>query len=207
MRPLIIGITGSIASGKSTASKYLESKGFKIYYTDKIGHDVLDYPEVKQDLVTNFGHSVIVNGNIDRQEVREIVFKDKSKLETLNSITHPQIFKTMQDLVDKSKEKVIFFEVPLLFEANMATMFDCILVIDIAKEIQLKRLIKRNNFSEEQAQRIIDSQMPSSDKLKLADYSISNNTSESNLIKGIDNFISTIKNIASREIKPFYERT
>ncbi len=207
MRPLIIGITGSIASGKSTASKYIENKGYQVYYTDKIGHDVLDYPEVKQDLVTNFGHSVIVNGNIDRQEVREIVFKDKSKLETLNSITHPQIFKTMQDLVDKSKEKVIFFEVPLLFEANMATMFDCILVIDIAKEIQLKRLIKRNNFSEEQAQRIIDSQMPSSDKLKLADYSISNNTSESNLIKGIDNFISTIKNIASREIKPFYERT
>jgi dephospho-CoA kinase len=182
-RPIIIGITGSIASGKSELVKILLELGYEVHSTDKLGHEALEEKTVITQLRDKFGPEILdERGHIDRDKLSRLVFKDKDKLAYLNSVSHPQIFSLMKQRIEDCQEKYIFFEVPLLFEAKLEAYFDYIVTVSASPEMQLDRLMKRNNISKDQALKKISSQYPNKQKEAQSDYVI-NNDGQLSLLK------------------------
>jgi dephospho-CoA kinase len=182
-RPIIIGITGSIASGKSEFVKILLDQGYEVHSTDKLGHEVLEEKTVITQLRDKFGQEILDDrGHIDRDKLSRLVFKDKDKLAYLNSVSHPQIFSLMKQRIEDCQEKYIFFEVPLLFEAKLEAYFDYIVTVSASPGMQLDRLMKRNNISKDQALKKISSQYPNKQKEAQSDYVI-NNDGQLSLLK------------------------
>ena len=191
---MIIGITGSIACGKSTVSNYLKSKGYIVIDADKIGHEALDDDYVKEKLVLAFGNEILEDNKISRQKLGELVFGNSSNLNVLNSIIHPEIRKKILEKIDKNNDKeLIFIDVALLFEAKFDDLVDKIIVVYVDKNTQLTRLMKRNSISEKEALSRIVSQMSPLEKAKLGDYTINNNLDVINTYEQVDKVLSELK--------------
>lgn len=191
---MIIGITGSIACGKSTVSNYLKSKGYVVIDADKIGHEALDNEYVREKLVVAFGKEIQENNKIDRQKLGNLVFGNNSNLNILNSIIHPEIRKMILEEINKNKDKeIIFIDIALLFEAKFDDLVDKIIVVYVDENIQLTRLMKRNSITQEEALNRIKSQMSSIEKVKLADYTINNNLDVTNTYIQIDKVLLELK--------------
>ena len=205
MRSKLIGITGGIASGKSTFSELIQQEGYTVIHSDQIGHEVLDYPEIKNKLISVFGKVIIKDHHIDRNVLRKIIFNDETKRNLLNSIVHPEILKVMDEMVDHSSIEYLFFEIPLLFESGMKDCFDMIVLIHVNHNIQIDRLINRNSFDMDEAEKIIRSQMPDELKIPLADLTVDNSYSESVLQNNCWNLIKYLPRITYKHITRFSE--
>lgn len=191
---MIIGITGSIACGKSTVSNYLKSKGYIVIDADKIGHEALDDDYVKEKLILAFGNEILDDNKINRQKLGELVFGNSSNLNVLNSIIHPEIRKKILEKIDKNNDKeLIFIDVALLFEAKFDDLVDKIIVVYVDKNTQLTRLMKRNSISEKEALSRIVSQMSPIEKAKLGDYTVNNNLDVINTYEQVDKVLSELK--------------
>ena len=191
---MIIGITGSIACGKSTISNYLKSKGYIVIDADKIGHEALDDDYVKEKLVLAFGNEILEDNKISRQKLGELVFGNSSNLNVLNSIIHPEIRKKILEKIDKNNDKeLIFIDVALLFEAKFDDLVDKIIVVYVDKNTQLTRLMKRNSISKKEALSRIVSQMSPIEKAKLGDYTVNNNLDVINTYEQVDKVLSELK--------------
>lgn len=178
----IVGLTGGIASGKSEAAKYLESQGAHCIDADAISHFLTgaDGP-LLTDIRREFGDEVFNgDGTLNRQALADLVFNDDDKRRILDGITHPSIQKAMLDEVEdaeKAGEKLVFLNVPLLFETGMDALCDETWLINTDPDLQLNRLMQRDGFDEEQAQSRVRSQMSAEDKQQRADLVIDNNKS------------------------------
>ena len=191
---MIIGITGSIACGKSTVSNYLKSKGYIVIDADRIGHEALDDDYVKEKLILAFGNEILDDNKINRQKLGELVFGNSSNLNVLNSIIHPEIRKKILEKIDKNNDKeFIFIDVALLFEAKFDDLVDKIIVVYVDKNTQLTRLMKRNSISEKEALSRIVSQMSPIEKAKLGDYTVNNNLDVINTYEQVDKVLSELK--------------
>lgn len=191
---MIIGITGSIACGKSTVSNYLKSKGYIVIDADKIGHEALDDDYVKEKLILAFGNEILEDNKINRQKLGELVFGNSSNLNVLNSIIHPEIRKKILEKIDKNNDKeFIFIDVALLFEAKFDDLVDKIIVVYVDKNTQLTRLMKRNSISKKEALSRIVSQMSPIEKAKLGDYTVNNNLDVINTYEQVDKVLSELK--------------
>ncbi len=191
---MIIGITGSIACGKSTVSNYLKSKGYIVIDADRIGHEALDDDYVKEKLVLAFGNEILEDNKISRQKLGELVFGNSSNLNVLNSIIHPEIRKKILEKIDKNNDKeLIFIDVALLFEAKFDDLVDKIIVVYVDKNTQLTRLMKRNSISEKEALSRIVSQMSPIEKAKLGDHTVNNNLDVINTYEQVDKVLSELK--------------
>ena len=191
---MIIGITGSIACGKSTVSNYLKSKGYIVIDADKIGHEALDDDYVKEKLILAFGNEILDDNKINRQKLGELVFGNSSNLNVLNSIIHPEIRKKILQKIDKNNDKeFIFIDVALLFEAKFDDLVDKIIVVYVDENTQLTRLMKRNSISEKEALSRIVSQMSPIEKAKLGDYTVNNNLDVINTYEQVDKVLSELK--------------
>ena len=191
---MIIGITGSIACGKSTVSNYLKSKGYIVIDADKIGHEALDDDYVKEKLIVAFGNEILEDNKINRQKLGELVFGNSSNLNVLNSIIHPEIRKKILEKIDKNNDKeFIFIDVALLFEAKFDDLVDKIIVVYVDKNTQLTRLMKRNSISKKEALSRIVSQMSPIEKAKLGDYTVNNNLDVINTYEQVDKVLSELK--------------
>lgn len=191
---MIIGITGSIACGKSTVSNYLKSKGYIVIDADKIGHEALDDDYVKEKLILAFGNEIFEDNKINRQKLGELVFGNSSSLNVLNSIIHPEIRKKILEKIDKNNDKeLIFIDVALLFEAKFDDLVDKIIVVYVDKNTQLTRLMKRNSISKKEALSRIVSQMNPIEKAKLGDYTVNNNLDVINTYEQVDKVLSELK--------------
>ena len=191
---MIIGITGSIACGKSTVSNYLKSKGYIVIDADKIGHEALDDDYVKEKLILAFGNEILDDNKINRQKLGELVFGNSSNLNVLNSIIHPEIRKKILEKIDKNNDKeFIFIDVALLFEAKFDDLVDKIIVVYVDKNTQLTRLMKRNSISKKEALSRIVSQMSPIEKAKLGDYTVNNNLDVINTYEQVDKVLSELK--------------
>ena len=191
---MIIGITGSIACGKSTISNYLKSKGYIVIDADKIGHEALDDDYVKEKLILAFGNEILEDNKINRQKLGELVFGNSSNLNVLNSIIHPEIRKKILEKIDKNNDKeLIFIDVALLFEDKFDDLVDKIIVVYVDKNTQLTRLMKRNSISKKEALSRIVSQMSPIEKAKLGDYTVNNNLDVINTYEQVDKVLSELK--------------
>ena len=190
---MIIGLTGGIASGKSTVSKYLAEKSFKVYDADKIAKDISEKKSVQEEIIATFGDKILdKNGNIDRKKLKEIVFENKEKLEELNGIIHPKVIDFYKELKEKNTDEVIIFDVPLLFESGIDKFCNKILVVISDYEVQLNRIVERDKINRELEEKIIKSQLSNEERIKKADVVIENNSNLEDLFKKVERFCETI---------------
>lgn len=198
---MIIGLTGGIASGKSTVSSILIEKGFRVIDSDKISREVVDIGEpAYEELVDYFGEVILNNdGRLNRQKLGDIVFTDEKLLQVLNSITHPYIFKELKEQIyDKCVEfNIIFVDIPLLFERydefiTQGIIFDEIWLIYVDKETQLDRLMLRNNLNKKQAIDRINAQIPLEKKKEKATRIINNNGDIEQLNKNVEKLLQEL---------------
>ena len=190
---MIIGLTGGIASGKSTVSKYLAEKGFKVYDADRIAKDISEKKSVQKEIITTFGDKILdENGNIDRKKLKEVVFKNKEKLKQLNAIIHPKVIDFYKELKEQNTDKIIIFDVPLLFESGIDKFCDKILVVISDYEIQLNRIVERDKIDRDLAEKIIKSQLSNEERIKKADVVIENNSSLEDLFEKVERFCERI---------------
>lgn len=174
----IIGITGSIATGKSQVSNILRGLGYNVIDSDLIAREVASRKDILDIIRDNFGEEAVQDNKLNRAYIRDIVFKDEEKLETLNNIMHSEIYKIMLQRV--VEEEINFMDVPLLFETleeakEHGIKYDEIWVVYTSPNIQMERLMARDSIDLLEAKRIIDSQISIEEKRNLADYVIENN--------------------------------
>ena len=194
MMILIIGITGSIACGKSLVSNYLQEKGYTIIDADKIGHMALENDEVKKQLVNKFGKSILKDNEVNRVTLGKLVFENNENLKELNNIIYPQIRKNISEQIQVHKnEKLVFVDVPLLFEAKFDDLVEKIIVVSLDEKIQLERLMNRNSLSKEEALQRIKSQIPVREKEKLGDYVVDNSFTQENTYNQVDRILEKLK--------------
>lgn len=177
---MIIGLTGSIASGKSTVSNMLKVLGYPIIDADIVARIVVEKGTETLEMITEvFGQQVIAeDGSLNREKLGGIIFSDPSKRKTLNDIIHPAIRAEMlrqKEQLLKEGYPTIIMDIPLLFESKLQSYVEKILVVTVTEEMQLERLMARNNFTLEEAKARIQSQLPLSIKEKEADAVIYNN--------------------------------
>lgn len=177
---LHVGLTGSIACGKTTVARMFEEKGAFHIDLDQVAHDVEapGQPAWRQ-IIDVFGPGILQDDRtIDRTKLGAIVFENKEKIDKLNSIVHPAVFSSWHQRIDEilrvRPDAIILSDNPLLFETGMQSLFDLILLVYISPAEQVDRLMKRNGFSREEAERRIASQMSIDDKVPLADMVINN---------------------------------
>lgn len=177
---MIIGLTGSIASGKSTVAKMIQSYNLPIVDADLVARQVVEPgTPTLQKIAEAFGKEVIAeDGSMDRAKVGSIIFHNEDKRKMLNSIIHPAIREEMlrqRDELMSYGEKNIFMDIPLLFESKLEHFVEKILVVSVNEDVQLQRLMERNGFTEEEAKARIATQIPVKEKEQLADAVIHNN--------------------------------
>jgi dephospho-CoA kinase len=194
---MIYGLTGGIATGKSTVSERLIEKGFTVIDADKIAREVVEpNTEAFNEIVSTFGHKILdENGTLDRKKLGNFVFNNKIHLAKLNYITHPRIKGVIKNRIEEFRAKgvmTIFLDIPLLFEGDWHQFTEKNIVVYTSPEIQIERLMRRNNFTYEEALVRINAQMPIDEKKKSADIVIYNNGSIEDLYLSIDELISNI---------------
>ncbi|MBO4710543.1 dephospho-CoA kinase [bacterium] len=158
---VVAALTGSIATGKTVVLDYFrDNLGFKVVSADSVGHEVLKSSDIIEKIGKTFGLGVIKNGSIDRKTLGKIVFSDKAELIKLNEITHPAILQKTFEIIDElSLTAPVILEAAILIEAGWHKYFDTVMLTWCRPEIQLERLMTRDNISEEEAKIKIASQM------------------------------------------------
>jgi dephospho-CoA kinase len=197
---MIIGLTGGIASGKSTVSNILKELGAKVIDADLISREVMQKGSgVWHTVVESFGTEIIDDGDINRKKLGSIVFSDKSKLNLLNSITHPAIIyeieKRILQLQNQNENPLIVIDAAILIEMGLNRLADEIWVVDVDKQTQVDRIMQRDNVKLQEALNRIDAQMPANQRLKYADYVINNNRQ-----------IHQVKNDLESKVKNYLKR-
>ncbi len=142
-RPIIVGVTGPIASGKSAISSYLENKGYLNLDADKIVADLYQDPKIQAELKEKFGKEAIINGKINRTYLRELISQNPAKKEELENFIWPKVFSKIEEEIKASSNKRILLNVPLLIGSPLEEKCDLIIYIEASKEKQIERLLKR----------------------------------------------------------------
>ena len=191
----IIGLTGGIASGKSTVSAFLQDKGYTIIDADLAARMVVEVGQPAYlAIVEAFGKGILQeNGQIDRAGLGAIIFNDQTKRNLLNGIVHPAVRSMMLSHKDEAIEngkQTIIMDIPLLFESDLTWMVDRTIVVTVEEDVQLSRLMKRNELTEEEAASRISSQLPLREKAEKADAVIDNNGSVEDTLKQVEELLA-----------------
>jgi len=175
-----VGLTGGIASGKTSVANWFAEKGLPVINADQVVHELMALEPVISAVRREFGPEVIRDGRIDRSLLGEKVFGDAKARARLEKIIHPLTARAVEEkcaALEKEHYPLVILDVPLLFEAGWDKKVDQVWVVYVPPVVQKKRLIQRNGFSSEEAERRISSQMPLEEKTKKADIVIDNSGS------------------------------
>lgn len=188
-----IGLTGGIATGKSTIARLFESRDYEVVDADKISHDVTQLGESGYlQILSHFGSDILLdNQQLDRKKLGEIIFKDADQRLKLENILHPLIQKKVSELRKQHEIaglRYCFYDVPLLFEKDLQTQFDFIMTSWCPPDLQLERLMARNKLSLEVARERVAAQFPLIEKIAASHFCIDNSGSESDLILLVNHF-------------------
>lgn len=192
---MIIGITGGIASGKSSVSDYLIKKGYDVIDSDILAHEAYnkDCPIFK-DIIKQFD-CLDKNGEIDRGKLGKIVFSDKEEKKKLEAIIHPYVFNRIEEEKKKKQSGLVFVVMPLLFEVGYSDKVDMVWCVYVSEDVELERLMRRDGIDSEYAKKKITSQIPLSEKVNRSDYVIDNSYSLEETYKNVDNVLNIIKKL------------
>ena len=188
---ILIGLTGNIASGKSTVSRYLVKKGYYVIDVDIVAREVVEIgSEGLEKLEKVFGTEIInKNGELDRKKLGSIVFSNTDELHKINNILHPMIRKRIISSIEECKEKIVFIDAALIYETGLDKIVDFVWFVEVSEEDQIERLISRDKCTVEDADKRIQSQGNQNEKCERADVIINNNSSINELFKQIDAII------------------
>ncbi|MBA5628470.1 dephospho-CoA kinase [Moheibacter lacus] len=173
----IVGLTGGIGSGKSTIAKWFLELGIPVYNADLEAKKLMNENEkIIAELTELFGEEVYQNGIYNRKLVSSKVFQDKELLHQLNQIVHPEVFKHFQNWVENQASDFVVKEAAILFESG--SYKDCDLVVSVVadEEIRIKRVLKRDEISEEQIRQRINNQWTDTQRIEKSDFVIENNS-------------------------------
>ncbi|ALM28364.1 dephospho-CoA kinase [Bacillus altitudinis] len=192
---LVIGLTGGIASGKSTVSQMIKEKGIRVVDADIIAKEAVSKGSAAlHQIVQTFGEEVLLpNGELNRQQLGAIIFSDEEKRKKLNAIVHPEVRKEMLKQRDEgvsNQETFVVLDIPLLFESKLEGLVDRIIVVYTTPDLQLSRLMNRNDLSEEEALKRIHSQQPLEEKCQKADRVIENTKDLAFMRKQLENILN-----------------
>jgi len=188
---LILGITGSIASGKSLVTELLRKKGAAVLSADQLARELVEPgSRLLAELVIRFGSAILTaDGKLDREGLGRLVFADEGERQSLNALLHPAIAQLSEQRLTelvKSGVPLVAYEAPLLFEAGGEQRVDKVLVVTVDAAVQLQRLIARDQLDEATARMRIAAQMSQQEKIARADYLIDNSGSLDDLEKEVD---------------------
>ncbi|TGK34554.1 dephospho-CoA kinase [Leptospira gomenensis] len=176
-KAFLVGITGMIGGGKSTATQLLQESGAFVIHADNLAKRYTSSESpILSELVELLGPEILdENGNPDRKKISDIVFSDKEKLNGLNKLIHPRVRADFLKLLETDAAgKLVVWEVPLLFETDAHSLCDATVTVDSDEEISILRAMKRDGMKKEEVLARISNQLPLSEKLKKADYIVNN---------------------------------
>ena len=182
-----IGITGGISTGKTTFCECLREilPEARFFNADQAAHELVDLPEVRRELVAEFGNEIFAKGDLNRAALRAIVFGDAAKKSALENILHPRIRRQWSAEAETHRQSSDFFfaDIPLLYETGGETLCDRVVVVACSPSIQLASFLERSKLDRAAAIKMIKSQMPLEEKIKRADHVVWNNGERAVLAK------------------------
>ncbi|MBO5827491.1 MAG: dephospho-CoA kinase [Paludibacteraceae bacterium] len=187
-----IGITGGMGAGKSVISEMMRCLGIPVYDADFASKKILNSnTKVKTQLIELLGEEIFSNGQLNRPLMAERIFKNNELLLKTNAIIHPAVFDDFIAWSEAQNKEVVACETAILFESDMVSYFDSILMVSAPLEIRIERCIKRNKFTREQVLERIAKQMDESKKIELSDFVIVNDNRKA-LYPQLKNFLKKI---------------
>lgn len=206
-RPLIIGVTGGIASGKSTVARAFAQYGIPWVDADDIAREVVAPGEpALAEIHQRHGPRVLLeDGRLDRRTLRDIVFADEAERRWLESVTHPRIRKRLGERLEDFRQRDIPYALlvsPLLFESGQRELVDRSLVIDVPEPLQIERTARRDGVDEAQARAIVSAQMPRDERLARADDILANDGDERHLADRIAELDREYRALAGLPLTP-----
>lgn len=205
-RPFLVAVTGGIASGKTLLCREFEDQGLRVYYSDKIAHQILQQPKIKKQIAEQFKEfDLLKNGQLDRELLGDLVFEDPEKLKYLNTVIHPLVRLEIQKIIDHSQAKVIVFEIPLLVENKLQGAFDLTINLHSDKKDKLERLIINRKISREKAEKIIEAQIDPDVRIEKTDLTIYNSGDINELLTKTRNLINILDSFPFKKVKKIKE--
>lgn len=176
-RPLLVGLTGGIGSGKSTVAKVFSSLGIKIYNSDVEAKKIVNTDSNTIELIKQkFGAAIYSEYGLDSKKMAQLVFNNKTALDQLNAIVHPKVKEHFEHWVNANQaDKILIKEAAILIESGANKGLDKILIVTAPEELRIKRVVLRDNANEVDVRKRINAQMSDTERLKYADYEIANN--------------------------------
>lgn len=201
-RMLLIGLTGGLATGKSTVARMFQACGAHVIDADELARQVVQPGKPAwKDIVRTFGRRVLrPDRTLDRAALARLVFADRAKLARLNAIVHPRVAREQarltREIAAKDRRALIVYDVPLLFEAGVQGRMDRTIVVTADRKAQLARLVQRNGFTRAEALRRIRAQMPLAKKVRLADYVLDGTKPRAVLSRQVSAIFAELKPLA-----------
>ena len=175
-----IGITGGIGSGKSQVSKLIENSGYVVFNADDIAKQIMiDDESVRELIILEFGENSYNNGELNRSYLATKAFSSVENVAILNAIVHPPMVEKINELMENElkKSKIVFVEAALIYEAEVDSILDYVLLVTSDENSRIDRIKSRDGLSETEIRNRMKFQMPESEKENLADFTIKNNSS------------------------------
>ena len=174
-KPLAIGLTGGIGSGKSTAIQMFAQLGIPVLDLDEVGSALLNHKSVQDDLQKTFGDSVVKNGVVQKKELANIAFSNAKQTANLNQILHPKIQAYEQQWLEKQSSEYVIIEASVLIESGNAERMDALIVVMADEAVRKARVLARGKQDESMFERIVKSQCDDDTRLLMANYLLDNN--------------------------------
>ncbi len=199
---ILVGLTGGVATGKSTVAKMFKHCGAVVIDADELAHEVVKPGKPAwREIVKTFGKTVLnPDRTLNRRELGAVVFGNRTKLRRLERIIHPRVAREQARLTRQAERKdphaVVIYDVPLLFEAGVNKRVDTIIVVTADRETQITRLKNRNGLSRAEAIRRIDSQMPLAKKIQRADHALSGTLPRPSLRRQVVRLLESLRLLA-----------
>jgi len=201
-RKIILGVTGSFGSGKTTVARQLSHLGAKIIDADKIAHRIIKPGNrIYERIVKTFGKYILKDGRtIDRHKLSRIVFNNKNALKKLNSIMHPEIIRIIRRQIKTTRSRVVALDAPLLIEAGLENIVDRLIVVKVNRKKQIERLLDKTSLSRTSILKRIHRQVPLSKKVRLADFVIDNSGTLGETKRQVENIYKNMNlSLAAKE--------
>ena len=194
---LVVALTGGIGAGKSLVAQYFSELGARVVDADQLSRIAIERgSEGFDEVITRFGESILRNGDIDRQALGEIIFKDKSAKADLEAIIHPRVRELFFEVVsDLAADEILIYEIPLLVETGAASNFDQIITVEADLEIRKSRLLKRGMFISEIESRLAAQASPS-EREAVATHIIENSGDEDQLLRKVENLWEELQRLS-----------